>query len=46
MEVTQAGSERECYGVGMDANTVTATIRALVSGANRVNGNGKKASAG
>ena len=46
MEVTQAGSERECYGVGMDANIVTASIRALVSGANRVNGNGKKASAG
>ena len=42
MEVTQAGSERECYGVGMDANIVTASIRALLSGANRLVANGKK----
>ncbi len=42
MEVTQAGSERECYGVGMDANIVTASIRALLSGANRLTANGKK----
>jgi 2-isopropylmalate synthase len=36
MEVTQNGSERECYGVGMDANIVTASIKALMSGVNRV----------
>ncbi len=42
MEVTQVGSERECYGVGMDANIVTASIRALLSGANRLVANGKK----
>ena len=42
MEVTQVGSERECYGVGMDANIVTASIRALLSGANRLTANGKK----
>ena len=42
IEVTQAGSERECYGVGLDANIVTASIRALLSGANRLVANGKK----
>ena len=36
-EVTQNGSERECYGVGMDANIVTASIKALISGLNRLN---------
>ena len=36
IEVTQSGSERECYGVGLDANIVTASIKALVSGANRL----------
>ena len=36
MEVTQSGNERECYGVGIDGNIVTASIRALVSGANRI----------
>lgn len=40
MEVTQAGSERECYGVGMDANIVTASIKALMSGVNRLSVNG------
>ncbi len=40
MEVTQPGSERECYGVGMDANIVTASIKALMSGVNRLSGNG------
>ncbi len=45
MEVTQVGNEREYYGVGVDANIVTASIRALVSGANRLSGNGKNASA-
>jgi len=36
MEVVQNGSERECYGVGMDANIVTASIKALMSGINRL----------
>ena len=36
MEVTHNGSEREYYGVGMDANIVTASIKALLSGVNRV----------
>jgi 2-isopropylmalate synthase len=35
MEVTRNGNDRECYGVGMDANIVTASIRALLSGVNR-----------
>ena len=37
MEITHNGSEREYYGVGMDANIVTASIKALLSGVNRVN---------
>ncbi len=41
MEVMLAGVERECYGVGMDANIVTASIRALISGVARLLGNGK-----
>ena len=40
MEVMLSGGERECYGVGMDANIVTASLRALVSGVNRLLGNG------
>ena len=36
MEVMLAGAERECYGVGMDANIVTASIKALISGLNRL----------
>ncbi len=36
MEVTQTGNDRECYGVGMDANIVTASIKALMSGVNRL----------
>jgi 2-isopropylmalate synthase len=40
MEVTQNGSERECYGVGMDANIVTASIKALMSGVNRLSASG------
>ena len=40
MEVTHNGSERECYGVGMDANIVTASIKALLSGVNRLSGAG------
>lgn len=35
IEVIQQGGERECYGVGIDANIVTASLRALISGANR-----------
>ncbi len=40
MEVMLAGGERECYGVGMDANIVTASIRALASGVARLLANG------
>ncbi|GHU18672.1 2-isopropylmalate synthase [Betaproteobacteria bacterium] len=36
MEVMLASGGRECYGVGMDANIVTASIRALVSGVDRL----------
>ena len=36
MEVMQPGGEIECYGVGMDANIVTASIKALISGVNRL----------
>ena len=36
MEVMLAGGDRECYGVGMDANIVTASIRALMSGVDRL----------
>lgn len=36
MEVTRPGNGYECYGAGMDANIVTASIKALVSGANRL----------
>jgi 2-isopropylmalate synthase len=35
MELARPG-ERECYGVGIDGNIVTASIRALVSGVNRM----------
>lgn len=35
MEVVNARGSDGCYGVGIDANIVTASIRALVSGANR-----------
>ena len=39
MEVTHNGSQGEhsdCYGVGLDANIVTASIKALLSGVNRL----------
>ncbi len=36
MEVMQPGCEGERYGVGIDANIVTASIKALLSGANRL----------
>ncbi len=45
MEVMQAGNDRECYGVGMDANIVTASIKALMSGVNRLKIAGKNVKA-
>ena len=36
VEVTADDTERECYGVGLDANIVTASLKALISGANRL----------
>ncbi len=36
MEVTRPGSGVECFGVGLDTNIVTASIKALVSGVNRL----------
>ena len=42
MEVMLAGGERECYGVGMDANIVTASIRALASGVARLLANDRE----
>ena len=42
VELMLAGGERECYGVGMDANIVTASIRALMSGADRLLKNGRR----
>lgn len=36
MELAHAAGGRECYGVGIDGNIVTASIRALVSGVNRL----------
>jgi 2-isopropylmalate synthase len=38
MAVMLAGGDRDCYGVGMDANIVTASIRALLSGVDRLLG--------
>ena len=38
MEMTRADGDRECYGIGMDANIVTASIKALTSGVNRLFG--------
>jgi 2-isopropylmalate synthase len=35
MELARPG-ERDCYGVGIDGNIVTASIKALVSGVNRM----------
>jgi 2-isopropylmalate synthase len=35
IEVTRPGSGQEHYGVGMDSNIVTASIKALISGVNR-----------
>ena len=36
MELTRVGNAGECYGVGIDVNIVTASIRALVNGVNRL----------
>lgn len=36
MELTTPSGDSECYGVGMDTNIVTASIRALVCGVNRL----------
>jgi 2-isopropylmalate synthase len=36
--MTQADSHREYFGVGIDTNIVTASIKALVSGINRLSG--------
>jgi 2-isopropylmalate synthase len=36
VEVTRPGAAGDSYGVGVDANIVTASIKALVSGANRL----------
>jgi 2-isopropylmalate synthase len=35
MELVSAQGGGDCYGVGMDGNIVTASIKALVSGVNR-----------
>jgi 2-isopropylmalate synthase len=35
MEIANAQGGAECYGVGMDSNIVTASIKALLSGVNR-----------
>ncbi len=40
MEVTRPGGERDYFGVGMDGNIVTASIKALISGVNRLHING------
>ena len=40
MEVTRPGGERDYFGVGMDGNIVTASIKALISGVNRLHLNG------
>jgi len=36
MELTAADADTEVFGVGMDANIVTASIRAVLSGINRL----------
>lgn len=39
VEVTRPGCGCECYGVGVEVNIVTASIKALVSGVNRLGEN-------
>lgn len=36
VELLSPGSRQECYGVGIDANIVTASLKALLSGVNRL----------
>ena len=36
MELTDPTGGRECYGVGMDTNIVTASLKAVLSGVNRL----------
>ena len=36
MELTRSKGGSECYGVGLDTNIVTASIKALISGVNRL----------
>jgi len=36
MEIAGAAGNGECYGVGIDSNIVTASIKALISGINRL----------
>jgi 2-isopropylmalate synthase len=36
VELAAPGASGQCYGVGLDANIVTASIKALISGANRL----------
>ncbi|MBK9185062.1 MAG: hypothetical protein IPM78_01685 [Moraxellaceae bacterium] len=38
MEMTQQGVTGACYGVGIDSNMISASIKALVSGVNRAIG--------
>ena len=35
MEIRLSGEKNECYGVGMDENIITASLKALISGVNR-----------
>ena len=36
VEVAAPASERDCFGVGLDPNIVTASIKALISSVNRL----------
>ncbi|MBL8443271.1 MAG: hypothetical protein JNK52_04420, partial [Zoogloeaceae bacterium] len=36
LELATSNGGSECFGVGIDTNIVTATIKALVSGVNRI----------
>lgn len=36
LELAPVGASAECFGVGMDTNIVTASVKALVSGVNRL----------
>ena len=45
MEVATSGDNRECFGVGIDGNIVTASIKALISSANRVAAQGQASKA-